>query len=82
MKPYNDNECNQCCNEPDLPTISKTNQKQTNSQHTLSCSSQFSQPPVDIDNNSSYDDDELALYFEQMLYIPKPMSLMAEMMYA
>lgn len=26
--------------------------------------------------------DELASYFEQMLYIPKPMSLMAEMMYA
>jgi len=25
---------------------------------------------------------ELASYFEQMLYIPKPMSLMAEMMYA
>lgn len=26
--------------------------------------------------------DELASYFEQMLYLPKPMSLMAEMMYA
>ena len=53
----------------------------------MTCSSQYilnlnDQVPVDIDNNSSYDDDELALYFEQMLYIPKPMSLMAEMMYA
>lgn len=26
--------------------------------------------------------DELACYFEQMLFIPKPMSVMAEMMYA
>ena len=26
--------------------------------------------------------DELASYFEQMLFIPKPMSVMAEMMYA
>ena len=85
VKPNNnDNDVDQCHNnETDLSTISKTNQQQNfNNQHSLSCSSQFSQISADIDNNSSYDDDELALYFEQMLYIPKPMSLMAEMMYA
>ena len=32
--------------------------------------------------NDESNADELASYFEQMLVIPKPMSLMAEMMYA
>lgn len=37
---------------------------------------------TNIDDETTFNTNELASYFEQMLYIPKPMSLMAEMMYA
>jgi len=57
-----------------------------------SCSAQYLQQTsvshssiADPNNSSSADSsnpDELASYFEQMLFIPKPMSLMAQMMYA
>ena len=75
-------------------TQQQRHQQNFNQQNSLTCSTQYNilnhneQVPSaataasEVDYNSSYDDDELALYFEQMLYIPKPMSLMAEMMYA
>lgn len=47
------------------------------------CSAQFlCLNSVNYNPNEDLNPDELASYFGELLYIPKPMSLMAEMMYA
>ncbi|XP_057314246.1 uncharacterized protein LOC130655496 [Hydractinia symbiolongicarpus] len=47
------------------------------------CSAQFlCLKSVNYNTNEDLNPDELASYFGELLYIPKPMSLMAEMMYA
>ena len=48
----------------------------------VSCGAQHTQQTHRQLTNDESNADELASYFEQMLVIPKPMSLMAEMMYA
>jgi len=51
-----------------------------------SCSAQYLNTAhsvaADPNTTDSSNPEELAAYFEQMLFIPKPMSLMAQMMYA
>eukprot|EP00111_Clytia_hemisphaerica_P000611 TCONS_00001761-protein len=79
----------------DNETYEKTNLSNTNIHQTApvaTCSTQYmnqqshggpSHEQTDSDQPpSNLNEHELASYFEQMLYIPKPMSLMAEMMYA
>lgn len=49
------------------------------------CGAQYLQQGSSVQTSGGTEDsspDELASYFEQILYIPKPMSLMAQMMYA
>ena len=58
-------------NQPDILRASKT---------TSTCCAQYRQTLQNATDETN--PDELASYFEQLLYIPKPMSLMAEMMYA
>ena len=51
----------------------------------ISCSQEYlfkQRTHISSDLETETTPDELASYFEQMLFIPKPMSLMAEMMYA
>jgi len=54
----------------------------------VSCSTQYLQQGANGQSSGNHADtvdsspDELASYFEQILFIPKPMSLMAQMMYA
>ena len=87
------NDSEECC-ECTSEGYEESNSSNTNIHHQTpvsTCSTQYmnqnhggppneqthaDQPPSNLNEN------ELASYFEQMLYIPKPMSLMAEMMYA
>lgn len=66
--------------EEEIPDeVVKTEESLLNTHSVCSCSTQYLNK---THSSNETNPDELASYFEQILFIPKPMSLMAELMYA
>jgi len=65
--------------EEEIPDEVEKNESLLNTHPVSSCSTQYLNR---THSSNETNPDELASYFEQILFIPKPMSLMAELMYA